>query len=366
MTGVVIAGLGVAQPGDGERLSHAELLYRATRAALDDAGLERDAITAAVTSTYDYVEGRPLSNQFTLDSIGGVMKPCDLRVGDDGLHALAAGVVSALADPGGVVVVGSVLMGRTEHVHETDRGMQEISYEPVYLRPIIAGVPHPEAMGFGLRARQYLDAHGGRDEDLARLVSRRSAMDGAERSIDQILGSPAIGGPLHELHRAPPADLAAAMILSTAPPSGEVRARVRGVGWAAVDGMLGYRNLAEDEASAVAAGDAYSAAGIDDPAAQIDRAEIYNVYGIDEVLATEALGLAPTGAALEHLLDQPSAVNPTGGPQAHGFARGPSSLAHIAWAIQEMRGSSERVLAAQGWTGCLACSSAVAVMEVES
>jgi hypothetical protein len=365
MTGVVIAGAGVAQPGSGERLSHAELLYRATRAALTDARLERDAITAAVTSTYDYVEGRPLSNQFTLDSIGGVMKPCDLRVGDDGLHALAAGVVSALAEPGGVVVVASVLMGKTEHVDETVRGVQELSYEPVYLRPVIAGAPHPEAIGFGLRARQYLNAHGGRDEDLARLVSRRSAGDGAERTVQEILDSPAVAGPLHELHRAAPADLAAAMILSTDPTSGEVRARIRGVGWAAVDGMLGYRNLAEDEASARAAREAYRAAGIEDPTAEIDRAEVYNVYGIDEVLATEALGLAPAGGALERLLDDAAAsVNPTGGPQAHGFARGPTSLAHVAWALQEMREGSDRVLAAQGWTGCVACSAAVAVMEV--
>ncbi len=322
MTAVVIAGAGVARPGGGERLSHAELLYRATRAALDDAGLERDVITAAVTSTYDYVEGRPLSNQFTLDSIGGVMKPCDLRVGDDGLHALAAGVVSALADPGGVVVVGSVLMGATEHVAETVRGVQEISYEPVYLRPIIAGAPYPQAMGFGLRARQYLNAHGGRDEDLARLVSQRSANNGAARSVQQIIDSPTVAGPLRELHQAPPADLAATMILSTDPPSGEVRARIRGVGWAAVDGMLGYRNLAEDEATGRAAHDAYGAAGIDDPVAQIDRAELYNVYGIDEVLAAEALGLAPRGAGLERLLGDPSSsINPSRRPSGPWLCR---------------------------------------------
>ena len=88
MPDVVIAGVGVARRGD-EPLSHAELLFRATRAAFDDAGIERDDVTSAVTTSYDYVEGRVLSNQFTLDSIGGVMKSCDLRLGESGVHGLA-------------------------------------------------------------------------------------------------------------------------------------------------------------------------------------------------------------------------------------------------------------------------------------
>ncbi len=362
MTGVSIAGLGVAQPAAGERLSHAELLFRATRAALDDAGLEREAITAAVTSTYDYVEGRPLSNQFTLDSIGGVMKPCDLRLGDDGLHGLAAGVVSALSQPGGVVVVASVLMGASEHGQDTSWVVEEISYEPVYTRPVIAGLPRAEALGFALRARQYLDSSGGEEEDLARLVEKRSAHNGGARSAEQILASPRVAGPLHELHQAPPTDLAATLILSTNPPSGRSRAEVSGVGWAAVEGLLTHRSLGEDEPTAIAAAAAYERAGIADPSSQVDRAEIYNVYGVDEVLAAEALGLVPRGEGLGALLKEgENVVNPTGGAQAQGFARGPTGLAQAARAIQELERGT---LVAQGWTGSVGCSSAVAVIEV--
>lgn len=360
MSTVSIAGLGVAQPASDERLSHAELLYRATRSALDDAGLERDAITAAVTSTYDYVEGRPLSNQFTLDSIGGVMKPCDLRLGDDGLHALAAGVVSALSDPGGVVVVASVLMGASEHGQQTAWDVEEISYEPVYTRPVLAGRPWSEALGFALRASQYLDSSGADADDLARLIEKRSAPGGHARSAEQILASPPVAGPLHELHRAPPADLAATLILSTEPPSGRMRGQITGVGWAAVEGLLAHRNLGEDEPTAEAARQAYTRAGIENPAAQVDRAEIYNVYGIDEVLAAEALGLAQKGEGLGGVLES-EVVNPTGGAQAQGYARGPTGLAQAARALQEMDGGT---LVAQGWTGSVGCSSAVAVIEV--
>ncbi len=361
MTAVWISGLGVAQPGTGERLSHAELLYRATRGALDDAGLEREAITAAVTSTYDYVEGRPLSNQFTLDSIGGVMKPCDLRLGDDGLHGLAAGVVSALSDPGGVVVVASVLMGASEHGQETVWAVEELGYEPVYTRPVIAGLPWSETLGFALRARQYLERSGGEEEDLARLVSRRSSHNGASRSAEEILGSPRVAGPLHELHRAPPADLAATMILSTEPPGGRRRAEIKGVGWAVVEALLSHRDLGTDEPTAAAAKAAYARAGIDNPGSQIDRAEAYNAYGIDEVLTCEALGLVPKGEGLAALAES-TVVNPTGGAQAQGFAKGPTGLAQVARAIEEMQGGT---LVAQGWTGSVGCSSAVAVIEVD-
>src|SRR5262249_17247676 len=130
MSTVKVAGIGWAQPGDDERLSNAELLYRSTRQALEDAGIKRDAITSAVTTSYDYVEGRNLSNQFTLDSIGGVMKSCDLRLSDDGVHSIAAGAMEALSEPGGVVVVGSVQMAGTELIDSTNRAVEETIFEP--------------------------------------------------------------------------------------------------------------------------------------------------------------------------------------------------------------------------------------------
>jgi acetyl-CoA acetyltransferase len=351
MPQVEIVGAGLAG-SDGGRPSHAELLYRATRAALDDAGLEREAITTAVTSSYDFVEGRPLSNQFTLDSIGGTMKPCDLRVGDDGIHALAAGVSAALADPGAVVVVGAVQLRRGDHSEETYRRVQELSYEPVWQRPILAGARNPEALAFGMRAQRYMALHGTSEDDLANLVSRRSsAGNGTRRNVDEILESPVIAGPLRELHVAPPTDVAATVLVSTDPPGGRSRGTIRGVGWSAVDAMLPARDLAVDEPTARAAADAY--------------AELYNVYGIDELQALEALGLASPGGAIEALRPgQGIAVNPDGATQRHGWAPGAASIAATVRALDELgKESDPRLLVTQGWTGCGGCSAAVAVID---
>jgi hypothetical protein len=201
MSTVKVAGIGWAQPEE-ERVSHAELLYRATRRALDSAGLERDAISSAVTTSYDYVEGRNLSNQFTLDSIGGTMKSCDLRLSDDGIHSIAAGCVEALSEPGAVVVVGAVQMGGTELIDSTERSVEETFYEPLYMRPVIGGSAHPEALAFGLAARAYLSRHGVDEALLDELVATRSAAGEEPRSAEQIAASPVIAGPLRDGHRA--------------------------------------------------------------------------------------------------------------------------------------------------------------------
>ena len=106
---VCIVGIGVVESAEPMiDLSHKELLFYATRKALDDAGLERKDISGAITTSYDFLEGRSLSNQYTLDSIGGVMKPCDLRLGEDGIYSLFGGYMEVMADPSQVVVVASV------------------------------------------------------------------------------------------------------------------------------------------------------------------------------------------------------------------------------------------------------------------
>lgn len=368
MTPVRLLGAGIAEGDLDQRPSHAELLYRATRAALDDAGLERQDIGTAVTSSYDYVEGRPLSNQFTLDSIGGTMKPCDLRLGDDGMHSLAAGTGLALVNPGSIVVVAAVQLRRGEHSSETHRRVEALGYEPVWTRPLVADAKSPEAIAFGLRAQSYMSQYGVSEDDLANLVARRSsAGDGPRRSIDDILGSTVLAGPLRELHVAPSADVAATLILSTESPNGRCRGTIRGVGWSAVDANLVEREMVADVVTAAAAADAYARAGVEDPASEIDRVEAYNVYGIDEIQAVEALGLAAPGGAIEAL--KPSAglvVNPDGGVQSNGWAPGAASIAATVRALDDLdRRSGRELMVSQGWNGCGGCSSAVAVIQHE-
>jgi hypothetical protein len=174
-----------------------------------------------------------------------------------------------------------------------------------------------------------------------------------------------IAGPLRELHVAPPTDVAATVLLSTDPPSDRSRGTVRGVGWSAVDATLTTRDLAVDEATARAARDAYARAEIEDPVEQLDRAQVYNVYGIDELQAVEALGLASPGGAIEAVRPgQGLAVNPDGATQSHGWAPGAASIAATVRALEDLSHEpGAQLLVTQGWTGCGGCSAAVAVIE---
>ena len=80
---VCIVGMDLIEStGPIKGFAHKEVLFQTTRKAMDEAGIERKDIGSAFTASYDFLEGRSLSNQFTLDAIGGVMKPCDIRFGE--------------------------------------------------------------------------------------------------------------------------------------------------------------------------------------------------------------------------------------------------------------------------------------------
>jgi acetyl-CoA acetyltransferase len=303
-----------------------------------------------------------LSNQFTLDSIGGVMKSCDLRLGDSGVHGLVGGVAEALSDPDGLVVVASVLLDRSDHAEQTIPTVEELSFEPVLHRPIIAGAAHPEALVFGLAARAYLARHGLDDGTLDDVAAAESGRGDAVRSKEEIARSPVMAGPLRELHVPPRVDVAAVAIL-TARDRGRRRGVIRGVGCGAVDALGGRRNLGEQEATAQAAARAYRTAGVSG-AAQADRVEVYNPYAIDGVLAVEALGVAPSGGGVEAIVSGGSPVNPTGGVQGAGWARGTSGLLQAAKAVQEMSENGDGgLLVCQSWGSFAGSTAAVAVIE---
>jgi acetyl-CoA C-acetyltransferase len=68
-------------------------------------------------------------------------------------------------------------------------------------------------------------------------------------------------------------------------------ASIHGMGWATEAGFLGDRDLAGLPALAAAAGQAYRQAGVKDPAAAFQLAEVADATPYQELLAYEGLGL---------------------------------------------------------------------------
>ena len=375
---VAIIGIGLTNLEGREDLSHKELLFQATRRALTDAGISRNDIGSAFTTSYDLLEGRSLSNQFSLDAIGGVMKPCDLRLGEDGIYGVCAAYMEVMAKPSDIVVVGSVQ--KASERREKENAFQNIvlaSLEPVYNRPVCNTVPVSglEYALAAMEARWYLHRYGISEEQTAKVAAKNHknatknprAKNAKKYSVKDVLNSEVLSWPIKRLEAAEMTDAACALVIA----SEEVAKRITdkpvwitGVGWCSGTSYIESRDLSSSPYIRAAAQHAYNMAGIKHPAKEIDVAEIYDTYAYKELQYYEALGFCSEGEA-GRLIDQGITefggalpVNPSGGLLGEGNAVGTSGLIRAAYAAYQVRGEAgdfqvpgAEVAVAQGWGG---------------
>jgi len=385
---VCIVGIGLVESAQSIfELSHKELLFYSTRKALDDAGLERKDIGGAITSSYDFLEGRSLSNQFTLDSIGGVMKPCDLRLGEDGIYSLFAGYMEVMADPSKFVVVASV-----QKASERDSeglGYQKLiaaSMEPVFSRPVCNSIPNLlglEPVLAAMEARAFMERSGLKEEQLARVAVKNfnNANSGREKSainLKAVLESELFSWPIRQLTRAKEADAACTLILAS---EKKVRAMaqspvfIRGIGWCSDQSHLAFRQQGLARETKWAAHQAYKMAGIQRPDKEINLAEVSDWYAHRELMHCEALGFCNLGEIGSCIADGvfekegPLPVNVSGGLLGRGNAIGTSGLTRAAQVALQIRGQANgyqipgvEVGLAHSWSGIPTATAGVAVL----
>jgi acetyl-CoA C-acetyltransferase len=377
---VAIVGIGrTSCKAPRREVSHMELLYEATRRALEDASLTRDDIGTAFTTSYDFLEGRSLSNQYTVDSIGGVMKPSDLRLAEDGIYGLIAGYMEVATNPRDIVVVGSVQ--KASERDESRHAFQKVilaSLDPIYVRPLSSRFPEGfpyEYLLASFEERRYFHLYGISEEHVAKVVvkNRRNALDNplaanpGEISLDEVMGSPALCPPLKELEVAPKVDAACALVLASAERARGITDKpvwIGGIGWASESGVIGRHELGKAESTRLAAKRAYHMAGIKAPRKEIQVAEISDWYGYKELQHYEALGFCPEGGGGRFIDDGVPMrggdlpVNPSGGLLGEGNSVGTSGLIRVAQAALQLRGEAGAcqvpnpdVALAQSWGG---------------
>ncbi|MCK4814411.1 hypothetical protein KA005_01470, partial [bacterium] len=358
---VCIVGIGVIesdQPIIG--LSHKELLFYTTRQALDDAGLERKDLGGAITATYDFLEGRSLSNQYTLDSIGGVMKPCDLRLGEDGIYSLFAGYMEVMADPSQVVAVASV-----QKASERDPeglGYQKLiadSLEPVFSRPVCKAVPNLlslESVLAAMEARAYMQRSCLKEEQLAHVAVKnlKNSNPGKKSlapDLKAVLESELLSWPIRKFTMARETDAACTLILAS-----EKKAKslvqdpifIRGIGWCSDQSHLAFRQQGRSRETRWAAHQAYNMAGIRHPEKEMDLAEVSDWYAHRELMHCEALGfcgLNEIGANIKDGVFEKNGdfpINVSGGLLGMGNAIGTSGLIRVAQIARQIRGQANR------------------------
>lgn len=355
---IIMAGVGMTafvKPGTGD--DYQTMAAAAATAALDDAGIAYGDLGAAFAG---YVYGDSAAGQSALYRLGlsgipivNVSNNC--ATGSTALHMAAQAVAAGAHDC--VLALGF-------------EQMRPGALGPIYgdrADPLAAFVAAQEAACgrsdapvalrlFGSAGLAYQARHGTLDSTFAQITvkARRHAEHNsralfrAPLSVEAVLASPAMFGPLTRLQCCPPTCGAAAAIVCA-----EAFARRRGIdcgvriaGQAMVtdraDSFADPLALVGAGMSARASQAAYEQAGTGPD--EIDVVELHDCFTSNEIISYEALGLVPEGGAERFVIDGDNSyggqivVNPSGGLLSKGHPLGATGLAQAAELVWQLRG----------------------------
>lgn len=344
-----------------------DLVAEAVMAAVTDAAVLPDSLDRAITS----YESDQFARQMTLgavlhDTVGLVPRP-NLRVEAGGatgamaLHTAYAFIVSGLADS--VIVYGGETNGRS-----VDSSTAE------HLLALSADTDWETTVGgtfaglYAIMIREHMRLYGTTEEQFAHIAvkNRRNAManpfahKGMKVTVADVLSSPPVAEPYKLLDCSLLSDGAAALILATAAWARKhsknftTRPLVAflATGTATDTARLGDRRrplpgLAHFHGKRLAAEQAYRMAGITDPGAQIDVAEVYDSFSGAELQAYEDLAFCSRGeggtAAADGRFDHGGrlTVNPSGGLIGQGGAVGATGIAQAVEIMLQLRDEAD-------------------------
>ena len=345
---VCIVGVGQTyHRGPGDNLAYYEHAFQAARSALEDAGLRSGDIDTVLASGWDVIDGRTISDMHIVPAAGGYLKDC-AKVADDGILAFAYGymrIASGAFDTALVVGHG--------HAESPTELVSNVAMDPFFYRPLGVGATATLA----LQCCAYGARYGVSEEQAAGVVVKNRSQ-GANNPYahlksavtrDQVLTSKVIAWPLRELDCRPQSVGAVAVILASEDRVRRIASRwatVEGIGWAPESYYIGATELWRLGALSSAAQRAYRMAGITEPFAQLDVAEVHDLTSYHELMAYEALGWAEEGAA-SRLVEEGATgmegrlpVNPSGGALSTDLGAG-TGLTRVAEAALQVTGRAD-------------------------
>ncbi len=291
---VSIRGIGFSRCPSPEALNLTELVFEASRAALDDAGLSRADIDGVCLGASDQLDGRAISSMQLAGPAGGYLKD-EIKLGDDGSLAFAMAVLRIEAGADRRVLAVSW----TKESESSLPMALGVNAEPVYTRP--AGL-HPLVAEAAVTA-SFLDRAG------------LPAPAGAAADF--------YCWPLRHDDFPPTTDAAVALVLTEGPGPVEVA----GLAWGTEVPDPTARRLTPEAAVAAVAARASAEAGIVIDGSVVIETTDRTPYRLAMTLA--GLGLGPETVAPAH-------VNPSGGLRASNpvYAAGLERVAHAALAVR--------------------------------
>ncbi|AFT70339.1 MAG: lipid-transfer protein [Alloalcanivorax venustensis] len=358
----VISGVGMvpfAKPGASA--PYYQMGAEAARQALADAGLDYAKVEQAYVG---YVYGDSTCGQRALYPIGMTGIPVvnvnnNCSTGSTALFLARQAVESGAADcvialgfeqmkPG---ALGSYYNDRPTPFEPFDRICEELVGQPEV----------PLAIRyFGGAGMAHMDKYGTKAETFAKIRAKASrhaarnpvALFRKEVTVEEVMDSPVLIGPMTRLMACPPTcGAAAAIVCSEAfARANALDHRVRILAQAMTTdtpSTFEARNMMQlvgYDMTRAAADQVYEAAGIGPE--ELDAVELHDCFATNELLTYEALRLAPEGGGEQMVEDGDNThggrvvTNPSGGLLSKGHPLGATGLAQCTELVQQLRGQA--------------------------
>jgi acetyl-CoA C-acetyltransferase len=331
-----------------EDVSIPGLVREAAMRALDDAELRWSDIDAVVLGKApDMFEGVMMPELFLADALGATGKPI-LRVHTAGSVGGSTAIVAAHLVKAGVHE--RVLTVAFEKQSESD-AMWALSPKYPFQAPLMAG-----AGGFFAPLVRAYIKRSGAPPDVGVMVAvkdRKNALRNpyahlhmSDISLETVKASPMLWDPIRYLETCPSSDGACAMVLASADAAKRAPrppAWVRGTAVRSEPTHFAGRNQVDPRGGRDCAADVYRQAGITNPRAELDVAEIYVPFSWFEPMWLENLGFAADGQGWRMTVEGATAidgdmpVNPSGGVLSSNPI-GASGMLRFAEAALQVRG----------------------------
>ncbi len=331
----------------------------------------------SVGFNYENSTGLMSAHHLGVVPAGAVRVEAACGTGAWALHLGCVAILSGLYDT--VMVLGAEKMNDLATVEGTSIIAQAADSKEEYF----SGLTFPS--GVALTARKYMQVYGLTEEDLAH-TSVKNHHYGArnpyahlrfECTVEEVMRSAKVADPLKLYEVCPMTDASSALVLCREEilrdqpdkPQVFVTATQMATGtWYAATDTLGdaYELLARP------AQRAYDMAGI--TADDIDVAEIYNSFAIQEPLGIESLGFAPQGEGWKGAADGSTwidgkvGVNLSGGLLCKGHPLGATGSTQAVDIVEQLRGTApkdmQRPNASIGISACRGGPGAVGAIHV--
>ena len=362
---VHVVGVGMipfTKPGASE--SYNLMGARAAKLALDDAGVPYDAVQQAYVG---YVYGDSTAGQAAIYGVGLTGIPVfnlnnNCSTGSSALYlarqAVESGMVECAIALGFEQMVSGALKGAYDDRPSPMTRFAEAmtahqGYDPAAPRA---------AQFFGGAGMDYMKEYGIRADTFGR-ISVKARQHAARNplavfrqtlTLEEVMASPTVFGPLTRYQCCPPTCGAAAAIVCSADfakkhkldASVVIAAQAMTTDTPSTFDSDDMRRVVGYDMTANAAKQVYEAAGIGPE--DLDVVELHDCFTANELITYEGLGLTPEGTAEKFIVDGDNTyggrivTNPSGGLLSKGHPLGATGLAQCYELVSQLRGQAEQ------------------------